>query len=122
MVGLISSNVLKHFTMKRYAITHINRAGFRVLTFANQGRNHFDTREEAQIALGGLTDNNSETTLAEQFGPHFVTLAVHSIECYDNGDSKGIYLETYQPDYDLDSTPEDKRALVAAFRSLEESN
>ena len=70
----------------RYAITHINKDGDRVLTFANQGRNHYDTMTEAQLALEMYAPSLDQKT-----GVNVETLAVVAIDCYDNGDAKGIY-------------------------------
>ena len=67
--------------------------GLRVLAFANQGRNHFDTREaaEAHIAATMNPATNCADTLRSVFGD--VTKArVDSVECYDHGDAVGSVL------------------------------
>ena len=103
----------------RYAITHINREGFRQLTCANQGRNHFDTFEEAMKRREAMLANNVESTLVQTFGPHFLkTVAVRPVECYPSGDAESCYFDHYSPEHDLVSTPEQKAALVRAFASL----
>lgn len=72
----------------RYAITHI-ALGRRRLTFAQQGRDTFDTREEAEALLKdyceGLTLVLSPKELA--------TLRVCAVECYANGDPVRYYVE-----------------------------
>lgn len=73
-----------------YAITHINGDGMRQLTFANQGRNHHETREGAEEALANLLSANSADTL-KMFND---SLEVRAVECYDHGDAVGIYFDT----------------------------
>lgn len=75
----------------RYAITHVNRDGMRTLTFANQGRHHFDTREEAEYALGEY--NRVGDLRAKVLGGMADTLAVREVLCYDHGDAIGIYFD-----------------------------
>lgn len=103
--------------MKLFAITHINNEGHRLLSFANQGRNHYDTRELAESKLAALLKYNSEAELKNGFGPNFSTLAVSEVECYEHGDAKGIYLDGYFPEFDLKSTLMEKASLTAIYRS-----
>lgn len=78
--------------MKRYAITHVSRkSGLRVLTFANQGRKHFDTRQEAREHLEALKGPDG---LCRVLDPQeFLSLETREVECYDHGDAKGIYFD-----------------------------
>lgn len=73
-----------------YAITHINKDGMRQLSFANQGRNHYETREGAEAALANLLSANSADTLKM----YNDSLEVRPVECYDHGDAVGIYFGT----------------------------
>lgn len=70
-----------------YAITHISH-GLRRLTFANQGRNHYERPEQAQSALNrylaGLRSAGTEMEMR--------TLQVRPVECYEHGDAVGIYV------------------------------
>jgi hypothetical protein len=72
----------------RYAITHIGRDGLRTLTFANQGRNHYATRGEAEELLKLFTPG-----LDRVIGAKVATLEVRAVDCYDHGDAKGIYFD-----------------------------
>lgn len=77
----------------RYAITKIQRDGLRVLALANQGRNHFDTKPEAEQALQAILQNNSADTLKSVYGD-LLKMRVDPVECYDHGDAKGTVLGT----------------------------
>jgi len=75
--------------MKRmYAITHIGDNG-RVLTFANQGRNHYDTREAAEEALKLYEPD----LRAKVLGDKADTLEVRWVRCWPHGDAVGIYFD-----------------------------
>ena len=75
--------------MTKYAITHINKDGMRTLTFANQGRNHYDTMTEAELAL--LT---FKPGLERVIGAKGVaSLEVRPVDCYDHGDAKGVWFD-----------------------------
>jgi hypothetical protein len=50
-----------------FAITKVEN-GLRSLAQANQGRNHFTTREEAEDHLTAILSNNSASTLKSVFG------------------------------------------------------
>ena len=74
--------------MERFAITHFNKkTGVRQVTFANQARNMYDSRQEAQEAMELYETDLRSKILGESAN----TLEVRSVECYDNGDAKGIY-------------------------------
>ncbi len=75
--------------MTRYAITNLNVHGQRVLTFRNQGRYHYDTMTEAEIALMEYQPLLREKVLGDRAD----TLEVRPVECYENGDAKGIYFD-----------------------------
>lgn len=91
--------------MKRYAITHMSRkTGLRTLSLPNQGRNHSDSRQEAEGHLSALQGPDG---LCRVMDPQeFLTLRVDEIECYDHGDARGIYVQgptahaSCQPDCD----------------------
>ena len=72
----------------RYAITHIGRDGLRVLTFANQGRNHYDDQADAVRRLASFVQNNPVETLRDIYGDQAIgTFEVTPVECYDHGDA-----------------------------------
>ncbi len=105
----------------RFAVTHINRHGFRQLSFANQGRNHFDTYALARLHILAMIRNNSGATIADVYGPHPETLDARPVLCYDHGDATAIYFDGYAPEYDLVSTPSEKAAMVRAMRDMQPS-
>jgi hypothetical protein len=80
--------------MIRYAITHVNKDGMRTLTFANQGRNLYETREIAEASVDLLKDSLREKVLGDMAD----TLEVRQVDCYESGDAKGIFF-----DFDLDA-------------------
>ena len=88
--------------MKLFAITHQNRDGCRVLTFANQSRNHYNTRDKAEKALEQLKVNGLPRIREILGETGFATLEVREIECYENGDAKGIYVECQLLNGDID--------------------
>jgi len=78
--------------VKRWAITiptHDNDPEYRVLAFANQGRNHYDTKEQGEQALQQLLTNNSPERL-KQSG--LDGARADEVECYHHGDAVGIYI------------------------------
>jgi hypothetical protein len=77
-----------------YALTFVNKDGFRILAQANQGRNHFKTKEEANQHLKAVIQNNSPSTLESIYGKEGLkTLEVRPVNCYDHGDAMGIYFD-----------------------------
>lgn len=100
----------------RYAITHINREGFRQLSLTNQGRNHFDTHDAAKTYLVAMIQNNSGKTIADTFGPWPETLDVRPVECWDHGDAKAFYFDDYSPAHDLKTPENEKEAFARALR------
>ena len=74
--------------MIKFAITH-ERQGLRQLTFANQGRNFYDTAEAAREAMALYEPD----LRAKILGAAADTLDVRPVECYENGDAKAIYFE-----------------------------
>jgi hypothetical protein len=60
----------------------------RHLTFANQGRNLYATRTEAQEALELFELDLRAKVLGEMAN----TLEVREVECYENGDAVSIYV------------------------------
>lgn len=82
--------------MKMYAITHVNaKLGLRQLTFGNQGRNHYKTRDEAEAALKLYAPSlGGSWPILKVLAPgEAETLEVREVDCYDHGDAKGIYFE-----------------------------
>jgi len=79
--------------MKLFAISHQNRDGCRVLTFANQSRNHYSTKDKAEKALEQLKVNGLPRIREILGETGFATLEVREIESYENGDAKSIYIE-----------------------------
>jgi hypothetical protein len=67
----------------RFVVTHVNKDGVRCCTFGNQGRNHCDTREEAETKLKLFEPSLRAKVLGERAD----TLKVLEVECYDHGDS-----------------------------------
>ena len=77
--------------MQRFAITHYDKkTGLRQLTFANQGRNFYATNSEAEEAMAAFEPDLRAKILGEAAN----TLEVRVVDCYDNGDAKGIYFNT----------------------------
>jgi len=76
--------------MIRYAITGIKKDGLRSLSMDNQGRNFKDTKEQAEIQLSQILSVNNHETIADLMGN---ALRVDAIDCYENGDAKGIYVD-----------------------------
>lgn len=76
-------------TVWRYAITHVGAAGLRQLTFANQGRNHYDTRKAAEDALTLF----APSLRAKVLGDAADTLRVSEVECYYHGDALRFYID-----------------------------
>jgi len=72
-----------------FAITHVNRNGMRTLTFANQGRNHYDNAQTAQQALWDYQADLRAKLLGEAAD----TLEVRPVLCYDNGDAVGVWFD-----------------------------
>ena len=75
----------------RWAITRKAPGEARSLAFANQGRNHFDTEEEAVRHLGLLRQNNNPDTLSTFDSQQGKTLEVRPVECYWHGDAIGVF-------------------------------
>jgi hypothetical protein len=79
-----------------FAITHVNKDGMRTLTFANQGHNHYATREEAEHALKTFT-SEPYYNLRRVIGDAAVdTLEVREVRCYDHGDAVGIFFDNHR--------------------------
>ena len=74
--------------MTLFAITHV-KDGLRQLTFANQGRNHYETEGAAKQMLRRFEPD----LRAKVLGAAADTLEVRPVECYDHGDAKGIYFD-----------------------------
>ena len=78
-----------------FAITHIGKDNKRILSRPNQGHNHFDTKEFADICLYHWNTGNDEKTLEQVFGKQAIgTFAIRQVECYLQGDAKSIYFDS----------------------------
>lgn len=77
----------------RYVPTHIGSDGLRRGSRANQGRNHFDTRKDAEAWIAGVSASNQEglKALVGQGDPK--SCRVDAAFCYDHGDALGIYYD-----------------------------
>lgn len=98
----------------RYAITHISKDGLRVLSFPNQGRNHFDTQAEADKFLAALLDpaTNRPHVLRSVYGPHYLeTIRAQPVPCFDHGDATKTVFE-YLARYDNTTPPGECKALA----------
>lgn len=83
----VEAHRLKHQSLWRFAITHVDEHGQRTLTFANQGRNHYETREAAEKAMREFEPD----LRAKVLGDRADSLEVRDVECWPSGDAKGIY-------------------------------
>ncbi len=104
----------------RYAITHINSEGLRVLSCANQGRNHFDTERAASDSLAAMLnpETNRPSVMRSVFGPHYSeTMRVQSVPCYDHGDACATVFE-YVPRYDTKRTPKEAAKIAEIMSTL----
>jgi len=71
-----------------FAITHV-KDGRRTLTFANQGRNHYETAEAANTAM-----RDYEPDLRARMGDAAAdSLQVRAVQCYDHGDAVGVWFD-----------------------------
>ncbi len=70
--------------MIKYVITAIKSNGERMLAFANDSRNSYDTDELATTAMNNVKQNNSKERVAELVG---TDLKVLPVECYPGGDA-----------------------------------
>ncbi len=105
--------------MKRlWAITHIDRSGFRTFTHPNTGRSHHPSKEKAEALLCATLKNNGAHRLVDVFGPHFIqTARVDWVECYGHGDrlagGKDSRGQLYFPEFDTATkTKEEKEAIA----------
>ena len=77
-----------------FALTHVNRDNMRTLSRSNQGRNHFDTKEQADKWLAGFLENNSQDSIIQVFGKQALgTFEIHPVECYMHGDAVGVWFD-----------------------------
>lgn len=77
-------------TLIRYAITKIDDHGMRTLATANQGRFFSNNELDARVHLGEILQNTHPDTLQSVYGD-VSKMEVRPVECYENGDAKGIY-------------------------------
>lgn len=72
----------------RFVITKLDNSGLRTLACANQGRNHYDTQQEAERSLVAILNPsvNSADTLKSVFGD-VSQMKVLAVPCYDHGDA-----------------------------------
>jgi len=84
--------------MKIYAITHQSAGGNRILTSANQGRNHYTLLTEAVQQLTALLQNNTYETIVMIYGKQAPgTFGIIETEAYDSGDSKSTIFSPLTP-------------------------
>jgi hypothetical protein len=69
----------------RYVVTHINKDGLRVLTFANQARHHFEAKKDAEAWIEACRKDPRSMENLFQGRPD--TLEVRPVECYESGDA-----------------------------------
>lgn len=70
-------------SVTRHVVTYINRDGARVLFGAAQGRHTYATPADAAGHLQAVLSNNSESNLADIYGPQAIgTFEVRPAECY----------------------------------------
>jgi hypothetical protein len=111
----------------RYAVTHINRDGMRTLTRANQGRNHFVNKEQAEQWIQTVYGNTPEATIRQVYGPQALgTFEVRPVECYSHGDAIGIFFKESSHDLEkewdrLDSTGQynQQRTITQKLRQMQ---
>jgi len=79
-------------TVKRFVITHVGKLGLRRLTFAQQGRNTYGTRREAEIDLEAFRGPDG---LPRVLTPDEVrTLDIREVDCYaGHHDPVGYYVD-----------------------------
>lgn len=105
--------------MKRlWAITHIDRSGFRTFTHSNTGRHHHPSKEKAEDSLCAILKNNGAHRLADVFGPHFIqTARVDWVECHDHGDRMGGGKDSrgqlYFPEFDTVTKTKREKDVIA---------
>ncbi len=75
--------------MIKYGITHINGGGDRQLTFANHGRNLYSDPSECLRAL----EIYKPQLRSKVLGNRADTLEIRQVDCYENGDAKGLYFD-----------------------------
>lgn len=65
----------------RYVVTHVRRDGLRVLSHAAQGRNTYDTAEDAQAWIDAAKVSNSADTLRSVYGD-VALMEVRPVACW----------------------------------------
>lgn len=80
----------------RYAITHVGKEGLRRLTFAQQRRNTYDTRELAEAALTEFRGPNGLCRVLTR--AEMESLQVREVACYDHGDPVAYYYDDPERD------------------------
>jgi hypothetical protein len=74
----------------RYVVSYINRDGMRRRLKGNT----LSTRDLAKEALKAVLENNTRELLIETFGEvAYETLDVSAIDCWEQNDPKGIYID-----------------------------
>lgn len=87
--GVSHDMTITKATKTMFAITHVNTDGMRGLTFANHGRNHYETQAAAQEALELYKPGLREKVLGDRAS----TLEVRPVECYSHGDAVGVWFD-----------------------------
>ena len=92
--------------MKKYHHTHINKQGMRQLTGTNQGRFFSDTQIEAVTKMREFLLGTTPDSIAQHYGIQAVnTFEVREIDCYETGDARGIYFDTFPPSLKVAADP-----------------
>ncbi len=83
----------------RYTVTHYSKRMYgRILTFPQQGRYTWPTREEAQAHLDATRANNSTSTLNSIADGAPSTLGVRAVQCWPGHfDPVGCYAPESDP-------------------------
>lgn len=76
--------------MIKYTISALKKDGTRQRALNNNHLNNFDTREEAERLLAAILKENSWKDIEQTMG---TDLRVDPVDCWDNGDAKGIYFD-----------------------------
>lgn len=79
----------------RFVISHINKDGFRSMTYVNRGENTKATREAAEKLLRNFIENNTSEVLSGVYGSQSIgTFEISAIECYPSHfDPIGHYID-----------------------------
>ncbi len=100
----------------RYAITHVNSTGRRMISMPNEPHHHHDTDEAAEAAMHRFVEANSYTRLTSLFGPNVHTFEIRPVRCFDDGRAVSILLDEYSPELDHFSNEAEKARMAALYQ------